>query len=209
MSVLWTDDDVSLLCADSIRSRSCGVQVSPSCCLDDGVDTFHDKLQRENTAGSDGSGMRQPVQSVTCSWSRIDENALTKRENLEVAMIPQLSSFYFITYFRFTSCTECAVWDFCMAFSLHYHITLSLSICVIYSNKGGHQRLIEQTVDSISVTKSSHTSSQVYLAPWPKVFLQHDATIWVAMATTHTSTDAHIVHRNLKKQHNLISTKSL
>lgn len=61
MSALWTDDDVSLLCADSIRSRSCGVQVCAQCCLDDGVDTFYDKLERENTAGCDGSGMRQPV----------------------------------------------------------------------------------------------------------------------------------------------------
>lgn len=214
MSVLWTDDDVSLLCADSIRSRSCGEQVSPSCCLDDGVDTFHDKLQRENTAGSDGSAMRQPVQLVKCTWSRIDENALTNRESgggcdTKQQRVHHLCSFYFITSFLFSSCTEYAAWNLCIAFSLYYHITLSLSDCVIYSDKCRHQRLIEQTLDSITVTKSSHTSSQVYLAPWPKVFLQHDATIWVAIATTHTSTDAHIVHRNFKKQHSLISANSL
>lgn len=72
-------------------------------------------------------------------------------------------------------------------------ITLSLSGRIIHSDKYGQQRLIDQTVDSITV---SHASWQVYLAPWPKVFLHHDATIWVAMATAHTSTHAHIVHRN-------------
>lgn len=52
----------------------------PRCCLDDGVDTFYDKVERENTAGSDGSGMRQPVYQSTLSWPEIDENVLTKRE---------------------------------------------------------------------------------------------------------------------------------
>lgn len=78
MKALWTDDGVSSSCADSVRSRSCGLQVCP-CCLDDGVNTFYDKLERENTAGSDGSGMRQPVESVHSFWSEIDENMLPKR----------------------------------------------------------------------------------------------------------------------------------
>lgn len=43
------------------------MEVCPRCCLDDGVDTFYDKLKRENTAGSDSSWMRQPVQSVNFS----------------------------------------------------------------------------------------------------------------------------------------------
>lgn len=71
MKTLWTDDGVSSSCADSVRSRSCGLQVCP-CCLDDGVNTFYDKLERENTAGSDNSGMRQPVESVHSFWSEID-----------------------------------------------------------------------------------------------------------------------------------------
>lgn len=81
MKALWTDDAVSSSCADSVRGRSCGLQVCPRCCLDDGVNTLYDKLGRENTAGSEGSGMRQPVESVYSFCSEIDDNMLTKRWN--------------------------------------------------------------------------------------------------------------------------------
>ncbi|KAF3835924.1 hypothetical protein F7725_028482 [Dissostichus mawsoni] len=42
---------VSLLSAD----EAVGASVSP-CCLDDGVDTFYDKLERENRAGKGDPG---------------------------------------------------------------------------------------------------------------------------------------------------------
>lgn len=142
MSVLRTDDDASLLCADSIRSRSCGVQVSPPCCLDDGVDTFHDKLQRENTAGSDGSATRQPVQSVRCTVvGRGLMRMLLQRKSLEVAVVPNGSKRItfvrstFLTSFLFSSCAEYAAWHFCMAFSLTspHHIS-AMRLCNILIN---------------------------------------------------------------------------
>lgn len=54
-----------MVCLSHVLAASeAGLQVCPQCCLDDGVHTFYDKLERENTAGSDGSGMRQLVESV-------------------------------------------------------------------------------------------------------------------------------------------------
>lgn len=37
---------MSCSCADGVRSWNCGVWVCPQCCLDDGVNTFDDKLER-------------------------------------------------------------------------------------------------------------------------------------------------------------------
>lgn len=105
MKALGTDDGVSSSCADSVRGRSCGLRVCPlRCCLDDGANTFYDKLEGENTAGSDGSGMRQPVESFYSFWPEIDEDILMKRyggDGSRVLGWIRTFRFCFITYFCF------------------------------------------------------------------------------------------------------------
>lgn len=70
--------------------------------LDDGANTFYDKLEGENTAGSDGSGMKQPVESFYSFWPEIDEDILMKRyggDGSRVLGWIRTFRFCFITYF--------------------------------------------------------------------------------------------------------------
>lgn len=78
------------------------MQVCPQCCLDDGVDTFYDKLEGENTAGCDGSGMKQQVYSVNSIWFEIDESTLTKRKTRGGCYKGELLTFEFRTFFFIT-----------------------------------------------------------------------------------------------------------
>lgn len=107
MKALGTDDGVSSSCADSVRGRSCGLRVCPlRCCLDDGANTLYDKLEGGNTAGSDGSGMRQPAESFYSFWPESDEDILMKRyggDRSRVLGWIRTFRFCFITYFASAS----------------------------------------------------------------------------------------------------------
>lgn len=113
----------------------------PQGCWDDGVNTFYDKLERENTAGSDGSEMSSRLSQSTLFWSQIDGEMLTKRWTGGEGSSLSLSS-----YFLLSSLCSVITVKGTQSPSSHYIVNVR---CIAYFDKYKWQGTVVHLIQSV------------------------------------------------------------